>query len=48
MTTKIEYRPTPEHEWRYFAAGNFDLNSLAMANAACGYEKYRVVEEVGA
>lgn len=40
----IEYRPTPEHDWRPFADGNFDAESIRIANLACGYEKYRLVD----
>jgi len=40
----IEYRPTPEHDWRPFADGTFDAESIRIANLACGYEKYRLVD----
>ena len=40
----IEYRPTPERDWRPFADGNFDAESIRIANLACGYEKYRLVD----
>jgi len=41
----IAYRPTPTSEWRPFADGTFDAASLALANAACGYKKYRLADK---
>lgn len=38
----IEYRPTPNHDWRVFSDGEFDADSIRLANVACGYEKYRL------
>jgi hypothetical protein len=41
----VEYRPTPDSEWRFFADGVFEEESIRLANAACGYEKYRLVAD---